>query len=108
MNAKVIGLGIVLLAFLDFTIYAVYQHGYLGFFEAVGANSATRLAMFDLTIALMLIVVWMVRDARERGHSWLPYAIVTLFFGAAGPLAYLIRREWTPRARHAHAVQHGS
>ncbi len=64
MNAKVIGLGIVLLAFLDFTIYAVYQHGYLGFFEAVGANSATGLAMLDLTIALTLIVVWMVRDAR--------------------------------------------
>ena len=27
-----------------------------------------------------------------RGGSWLPYALVTLFFGAAGPLLYLIRR----------------
>ena len=34
----------------------------------------------------------MVQDARERGGNWLPYALVTLFFGAAGPLLYPIRR----------------
>ncbi len=56
------------------------------------ANWATRVMFFDLSIALGLFVVWMVQDAHARGGSWLPYALVTLFFGAAGPLLYLIRR----------------
>ena len=86
------GLIDVLVLFLGLTAFAVYQHGYVGFFELAMANWATRLMFVDLTIALSLFVVWMVQDARERGGNWLPYALVTLFFGAAGPLLYLIRR----------------
>ena len=82
----------VLALFLGLTAWVVYQHGYVGFFELALANSATRLMSVDLIIALSLAVVWMVQDARSRGGNWLPYALVTLFFGAAGPLLYLIRR----------------
>jgi hypothetical protein len=78
--------------FLGLTAFAVHQHGYVGFFELAMANWATRLMFVDLTIALGLFTVWMVQDARARGRSWLPYALVTLFFGAAGPLLYLLRR----------------
>ena len=88
--------GIVLAGFLGLTLVAVMEHGYLGFFELVGANSATRLLMVDLVIALSLITVWMWRDAEKRGASGAsiaPYALVTLFFGAAGPLLYLLRRK---------------
>ena len=81
-----------LVLFLGLTAFAVYQHGYVGFFELAMANWATRLMFVDLTIALALFTVWMVQDARARGGSWLPYALVTLCFGAAGPLLYLIRR----------------
>ena len=35
MNKKQIGLSIVLADFLALTAYAVYQHGYIGFFETV-------------------------------------------------------------------------
>jgi hypothetical protein len=93
MNARVIGLEIVLLGFLALTGYAVYQHGYVGFFEWANYNSATRLMFVDLAIGLTLILAWMWNDARSRGLSVLPYAVLTLAFGAAGPLAYLIRRE---------------
>lgn len=82
----------VLAMFVGLTVWTVYQHGYVGFFELAMANWATRLMFVDLSIALALFVVWMVQDARARGGSWLPYALVTLFFGAAGPLLYLIRR----------------
>jgi hypothetical protein len=88
-------LAIVLAVFLGLTGLAVVEHGYVGFFEQVGANSATRLVMIDLVIALALIMVWMWRDARDRGASGVsiaPYALVTLFFGSAGPLLYLLRR----------------
>ena len=82
----------VLALFIGLTAWAIYQHGYVGFFELAMANWATRLMFVDLSIALTLSVVWMVQDARARGGSWLPYALVTLFFGAAGPLLYLISR----------------
>ena len=92
MSGKQIVLWLVLLDFAALSVYAVMQHGYLGFFELAMANWATRLMFVDLTIALALFTVWMVQDARARGGSWLPYALVTLCFGAAGPLLYLIRR----------------
>ena len=81
-----------LVLFLGLTAWAVYQHGYVGFFELALANWATRLMFVDLSIALALFTVWMVQDARARGGRWLPYALVTLLLGAAGPLLYLIRR----------------
>jgi hypothetical protein len=56
------------------------------------ANWATATALADLLIALSLIVSWMVRDARARGVSALPYVLLTLALGSAGPLVYLIRR----------------
>lgn len=93
MNAKVVGLAIALVGFVSLTGLAVAEHGYVGFFDWATHNSATRLMFTDLTIALTLFLVWMVRDARERGLTMLPYLIVTLFFGAAGPLGYLIHRE---------------
>jgi hypothetical protein len=87
--------GIVLAAFLVLTALAVGEHGYLGFFELAAANSATRLLMLDLVIALSLITSWMWRDAERRGANGMsiaPYALITLLFGAAGPLLYLLRR----------------
>ena len=92
MNAKQIGLSVLLANFLALTAYAVYQYGYVGFFDLMTANLATATAFADLLIALSLIVVWMVRDARARGVSPVPYVLLTLALGSAGPLAYLIRR----------------
>jgi hypothetical protein len=91
MSFRKIALGVVLLDFLALTGYVAWQHG-LGFFALVFGNSASALAVCDLTIALTLILVWLVPDARERGVSPLPYVVLTLLLGSAGPLLYLIRR----------------
>ena len=93
MNWVKIALALVLLDFAGLTAYVVYQHGYLGFFELAMANWATRLLSLDLVIALGIVAVWMYRDARDRGRSFAPYAVITLLFGAAGPLVYLLGRE---------------
>ncbi len=98
MNLRTLGLSALLVAFGAMTTIVLVEHGYLGFFVLISANSATRLMGFDLVISLGLILTWMVIDARQRQTRVLPYAIVTLFFGAAGPLAYLIVRE-ASRAR---------
>jgi hypothetical protein len=92
-------LSLVLLAFAVLTVEATLVHGYLGVFEAMAANAATRLAFVDLTLSLGLVLLWMWGDARGRALPFWAYAVVTLAFGVAGPLAYLIHRE----LRHAPA-----
>ena len=97
------GLWLLLAAFLALSAYAVSLHGYVGVFEAVTANAATTTAFADLVIALSLIVVWMWQDARTRGVSVLPYVLITLVLGSAGPLLYLIRRAPAAQDRLARA-----
>ena len=92
MNAKQLGLEAVLIGFVAFTGYVVYQHGYIGIFEQSTANAATIQVFLDLVIALSLVLVWMWQDARKQEISPLPYVILTLTLGSIGPLLYLIRR----------------
>ena len=98
MNAKQLGLAVVLANFAALTGYAVYQYGYVGFFEMILANAVTVTAFVDLCIALSLVMAWMWRDARARGVSPIPYVLLTLTLGSIGPLTYLIRREWISEA----------
>jgi uncharacterized membrane protein YadS len=101
MTAVRVTVAAVLGIFIAATVHAVAQVGYVGFFEAANANAATRLMMLDLVICLTLIAVWMVRDVKERGGATLaalPYLAVGLFFGAAGPLLYLLRRPVTSKS----------
>ncbi len=101
MNWKLIGLWAVLIDFAALSAYAVWQYGYVGIFEQMFASTATTLAFVDLAIALSLIVIWMVGDARQRGIGALPYVLATLVAGSVGPLLYLIRRERVTASRPA-------
>ncbi len=96
MNRKQVVLAIVLVDFAALTAYAVYHYGYLGFFAELLANAVTVTAAVDLVIALVLVMIWMVRDAARRGIAVAPYVVITLLTGSIGPLAYLIRREAAP------------
>jgi hypothetical protein len=92
MNRKQLALSAALIVLLAVDAYAVYLYGYIGFFRMVLANFAGFAAFVDLAIALVLILVWMGDDARERKISALPYLVLTLALGSVGPLLYLIRR----------------
>ena len=89
-TAARIGIGLVLLAFADLNAYVVWEYGYVGFFQLVMANAATVAAFVDLTIALLLVTVWMWRDASRRGISPIPYMALTAVLGSIGPLLYLV------------------
>ena len=104
MNGKQMGLTLVLLAFLGLEAYAVYEHGVVGIFTAVLANTATTTAFVDLVIALGLASLWMGLDARDRGISVVPYLVLTLTLGSVGLLLYLIRREAAAPAPLVHAA----
>ncbi len=108
MNAKQLGLSVVLIGFAALNAYVVYEYGYVGFFQLVLANAATVAALVDLTIALSLVTLWMWQDARERGIGVVPYVILTLTLGSIGPLCYLIRRESTAPARALGAAARAS
>ena len=63
MNAKQLGLSVVLLDFSGLTAYALYQYGVVGVVELETANAVTVAAFADLVIALSLVVLWMRQDA---------------------------------------------
>jgi hypothetical protein len=92
MNLKRIALLLVFADFLGLTAYTVYQVGYVEFFRFMTGNIVGIQIFADLVIALGLVAIWMINDARERGVSPVPYLMITLFLGSLGPLAYLIRR----------------
>lgn len=98
MNTRQIVLTLVALDFLAMTVYVVANHGYVGMFADLLSTWPGILTAFDLTIALFMIMSWMLVDARKHGLAVLPYMIATLAFGSLGPLAYLIRREWALKA----------
>ena len=83
---------VVFVAFAALNLYVVEQHGYLGFWRLVTANTATIAAMVDLTIALSLVTIWMWRDARARGVVLVPYLLLTATLGSIGPVLYLLLR----------------
>ena len=86
-------LALAFLVFIAVEIAAIATFGYLGVFEALISNAATRLGFLDLVLSLTLVLVWMRQDAEERALPFWPYAVVTVALGVAGPLAYLFYRE---------------
>lgn len=99
MNWRILLLLLALADFSALSLYAMYEHGYVGIWEAGLANWATMQVLADLVIACVLIAIWIVGDARARGLSPWPYVAITLVGGSFGPLLYLLRREWGPAPR---------
>ncbi len=97
MTKKEIVLWLVLADFVALTGYAIVQAGYTAFgpiaFEFARQSAWGLQILVDFSIAIALILVWIVSDARARGlRSW-PYVLLTLTLGSIGPLLYLVRRE---------------
>ena len=99
MTKTQILLGVVLAAFGLANVWALEQFGFRGTWENIlSAGFPTKLILFDLLIALSLVMTWMWNDARERGATLWPYLVLTLALGSVGPLLYLIRRESARKA----------
>jgi hypothetical protein len=83
-----------LIVFTAATLFAIHRYGYVSFLFFAATNEATELLFVDLALSLTLVAVGMVRDARSRKASYLPFLAVGFFFGSVGPLAYLLTRGW--------------
>jgi hypothetical protein len=107
MNRKQLALSAALIVLLAMDARAIYLYGYIGFFRTVLTNFAGVTAFVDLAIALVLILVWMGDDARQRNVSApIPYLVLTVALGSVGPLLYLIRRFADRTERAASVTPH--
>jgi hypothetical protein len=85
----------ILLPFALLSAYALREVGYLGLITS-HLHPAGLQVLTDLVIALVLVMAWMVHDARARGVTVWPYLVATLVLGSFGPLAYLLVRGAAP------------
>jgi len=77
------------------SMVAMMEVGFLGIFEEGLATWGTRQVFSDLTVGLVLVSIWLVRDARERKVSAWPFLVAMLGAGTFSPLFYLLWRDLT-------------
>ena len=84
---------VTLVLFGALTSVAVWHPGYRGAFETMFQSWAGVQVLVDLAITLVLVLVWMWRDAQVLKRSVWPYVLITLVAGSFGPLLYLLTRK---------------
>ena len=89
MHNKTLALAI-LIPFSLLTAYAVAEVGYIGIFDYQRHSPAGWQVIADLVIALLLVLLWLVNDARKNGRSPWPWVALTLATGSFGPLLYIL------------------
>jgi RsiW-degrading membrane proteinase PrsW (M82 family) len=99
---------IIVVPFALLTAYAVAQVGYIGIFDYHRHSPAGWQVFTDLVIALVLVLSWLIPEARRAGHNPWPWVVVTLFLGSFGPLLYLVfvRVDNTADRRSGQVAQH--
>lgn len=95
---------VTLFTFGALTAVALWQHGYVFIIAQNFQNTAAAQVFADLVIALVLIAIWMWRDARASGRNPWPWLLITLVLGSFGPLLYLLARSATSERRSSNMV----
>lgn len=88
MNQRIIAI-VILVPFSLLSAYAVYEVGYFGILEYNIHSPAGWQVFTDLVVALVLVLTWMIPDARKSGRNPWPWVVLTLAGGSFGPLLYL-------------------
>ena len=91
MNLRRIIPAIALAAFVFEGAAVLFITGVGASVDAMFANPVTRFMLFELALCLVMLSVWMWRDARQRGVNPVPYVAATLVLGAPGALFYFVR-----------------
>lgn len=89
---------ITLVLFGALTAVTVWHHGYRGIFETMFQSWAGVQVLVDLVITLVLVLVWMWRDAKALQRKVWPFVLITLTAGVFGPLLYLLTRTTPARS----------
>jgi hypothetical protein len=97
MNLKRFVPGVLLVGFSALTAEVVIKDGYTEWLRIAFENRSAGLLLVDLSIALSLVMGWMIKDARARKATVWPFTILTVLLGSVGPLAYLVLRSAADR-----------
>ena len=89
MNKRILAI-VILIPFTLLTAYAVMEVGYVGIFDYHRHSPAGWQVITDLVIALVLVLAWLIPEARKAGKNPWPWVVMTLFLGSFGPLLYLV------------------
>ncbi len=79
----------ILPPFAVLTAYAVSQVGYIGIVDYHRHSPAGWQVFTDLVISLVLLLTWLIPEARKAGRAVWPWVLLTLLLGSFGPLLYL-------------------
>ena len=91
-------LALVLVAFGALSAVALAVDGLGGFVDAITFSWASAQIYVDLVIAVVVLCVWMYRDARSRGRNPWPWIVGAAIAGMFSPLIYLLSRSDDGRA----------
>lgn len=80
----------MLIPFTALSLYAVYQVGYVGIIDYLLHSPAGWQVFADLVIACVLVLSWMIPEAKRSGRNPWPFVALTLVLGSFGPLLYLV------------------
>ena len=89
MKSKLL-LVVLLLVHGAVTARAMFDTSYLDLYAFAFSDWPARQIFSDLTVSILLITAWMLRDARLSGRNAWPYVIGAVFVGSFAPLAYLL------------------
>jgi len=89
MNRRTFAIAL-LVPFAVLTLYSVTQVGYLGIIDYHRHSPAGWQVFADLVIACLLVLMWLVPEAKKAGRNPWPWVVLTMLTGSIGPLLYLI------------------
>lgn len=98
LNTRLLAI-LILIPFTVLSAYALWDVGYIGIWDYQRHSSAGWQVIVDLIIAMVLILVWLVPDARKAGKNPWPWVVLTFVTGSFGPLLYLIFRKGATEGR---------
>lgn len=105
MNRKILAITL-LIPFSLLSIYAVLDVGYIGILDYHRHSSAGWQVFADLVIAVILVLSWMIPEAKRTGRNPWPWVAITLPLGSIGPLLFLAtaKEETVTRADAQYSV----
>jgi len=80
----------VFAAFGAFSLYAMWEVGLLGIWQAGMASVGAWQVLLDLIVMSFIALGFIMRDARQTGRKVWPFALLTIAAGSFGPLLYLL------------------
>ncbi len=100
---------LALAALLGFSVYTSYtmllaDQSLIDFGLGLMSSPDTAQVVIDLYLMAVLACIWMYRDARSKGKTFiavLPYVVLTAVFVCIGPLLYIVVNGFSGSRREA-------